>query len=316
MPTNPQFSLKKLGQTRYYLAVHQGSPLIADGGTRAGILTSAGERVAIAKCAKESMAVTDFQMRQQGDRGWVSVVGGFSCIALTEPRTKPTAESSKSMPPNDAADPAPGTRIGSGSGFSIDRRGTIVTNFHVIEKCSALSVVTGRSEAPATVLAADRELDLAALRTTPSPTAAPAIRSARSDKLGESIVVAGYPLGGILGSGLNVTTGSVSALSGVRNTTRFLQFTAPVHLGNSGGPLLDESGNVAGVVVAKLHPGLAGAFGDTPQNVNFAIKSSVLRGFLETNGLEYTEATASKRLSTVEIAERAQSFTVHVICLK
>ena len=52
-----------------------------------------------------------------------------------------------------------------------------------------------------------------------------------------------------------------------------LQISAPIQPGNSGGPLLDEYGNVAGVVVAKLRAlAVAKATGDIPQNVNFAVK--------------------------------------------
>jgi S1-C subfamily serine protease len=69
---------------------------------------------------------------------------------------------------------------------------------------------------------------------------------------GEGVVAVGFPLRGLLASTANVTTGSVSALAGPRDATRYLPITAPVQPGNSGGPLLDPSGNVIGVVVGKL----------------------------------------------------------------
>ncbi len=99
---------------------------------------------------------------------------------------------------------------------------------------------------------------------------------------GEDIVVYGFPLPGVLSSGGNVSTGNVTALTGLGDDSRFLQISAPVQPGNGGGPLLDRSGNVVGVVVSKLNAlSVASATGDVPQNVNFAIKASVALAFLE-----------------------------------
>ena len=77
----------------------------------------------------------------------------------------------------------------------------------------------------------------------------------------------------MLGSQLKVSTGIVSATVGLLDDISQLQISAPIQPGNSGGPLLDEYGNVAGVVVAKLRAlAVAKATGDIPQNVNFAVK--------------------------------------------
>jgi S1-C subfamily serine protease len=64
-------------------------------------------------------------------------------------------------------------------------------------------------------------------------------------------IAIGYPFHGLLSSDLTVTTGIISSLSGIVNDTRYLQISAAVQPGNSGGPLLDTSGNVVGVVAAK-----------------------------------------------------------------
>jgi S1-C subfamily serine protease len=69
--------------------------------------------------------------------------------------------------------------------------------------------------------------------------------------------------------------------------SRLLQISAPVQPGNSGGPLLDASANVIGVVVSKLDAlRVAKATGDIPQNVNFALNANVLRAFLDANDVE------------------------------
>lgn len=116
-------------------------------------------------------------------------------------------------------------------------------------------------------------------------------------------------------SGFNITTGNVSSLAGLRGDTHFLQITAPIQAGNSGGPLLDASSNVIGIVVSKLNAlKVANATGDVPQNVNFAINANVLASFLDANGVDYKTATRGPVLSTHEIARRAQAFTVLIEC--
>jgi hypothetical protein len=102
------------------------------------------------------------------------------------------------------------------------------------------------------------------------------------------VIAFGYPLQGVLSTSLNMTIGNVSALAGLGDDARWLQVTAPIQPGNSGGPLADASGNVVGVVTSKLSPLWAAKnIGDLPQNVNFALKASVVRDFLESRGVGY-----------------------------
>jgi S1-C subfamily serine protease len=134
---------------------------------------------------------------------------------------------------------------------------------------------------------------------------------------GEDIVVYGFPLSGVLASGGNIAVGNITALAGLGNDSRFLQISAPIQPGNSGGPLLDRNGTVVGIVVAKLNAlEIASATGDIPQNVNFAIKASVAAAFLDAQGVAHAESVAVGALSTPDIAERAKSFTVQVICVR
>ncbi|MFV3492931.1 trypsin-like peptidase domain-containing protein, partial [Mycobacterium tuberculosis] len=92
--------------------------------------------------------------------------------------------------------------------------------------------------------------DLAVLKV-----AGPAERSLPlrpSIRLGEGIAAFGFPHSDLLATTGNFTLGNVTALAGLRDDSRYLQISAPVQSGNSGGPLLDGSGNVVGVVTAKL----------------------------------------------------------------
>ncbi len=165
------------------------------------------------------------------------------------------------------------------------------------------------------VVATDAGNDLALLSLTLPPSDVARFAAGRGGRPGDSVVVMGFPLRGLLASEPNVTTGTISALSGLRDDTRLLQITAPVQPGNSGAPLIDQSGNVIGVVVAKLDAiAVARSTGDIPQNVNFAIKAGVVRAFLDAHSIDYKIADSTGRLESADIAERGREFTIVVEC--
>ena len=125
----------------------------------------------------------------------------------------------------------------------------------------------------------------------------------------------GFPLTGALASGGNVTTGIVTALAGLADDSRFLQVSALVQPGNSGGPLLDRNGTVVGVIVSKLNAlSVASVTGDIPQNVNFAIKASVAAAFLDAQGVAHDDNAATRRALDARHCRPRRSFTVRVLC--
>lgn len=211
--------------------------------------------------------------------------------------------------------PVPGAEF-SGTGFCINPEGYFMTNHHVIENAVHIQARSPRNRYSLQPVFSDPLNDLALLK---GPEATPAIAVFRDGPqacLGESIIAIGYPLGGLLGSSPQVTTGNVSSLIGPRDDTRALQFTAPIQAGNSGGPLLDADGRVVGVVSSKLDAvKIHELTGDVPQNVNFAIKTALVRSFLEAVGVDYTSRPAGTvaRLST-EVVTEAQKFVVRIEC--
>ena len=150
--------------------------------------------------------------------------------------------------------------------------------------------------------------------------AAAQLRETRSVRAGESIVVTGYPLSGLVGSDMSVTTGSITSLSGPADDSRIVQLSAPIQPGNSGGPLLDTAGNVIGMVSSTLNAlRVAVAIGGAiPQNVNFAIKSNVIRNFLEANNVDFasTADRPNHDLAAPDIADIGRRFTVKVECMR
>jgi len=205
--------------------------------------------------------------------------------------------------------------VSTGTGFFVSVDGHILTNNHVVENCTSITVNRpGADPRPAVLIARDETNDLALLRSDHRPAMVPSFNP--SVRVGESIYVYGFPLTGLLTSTGNFTTGTLSALAGLRDDTRMVQHSAPTQPGNSGGPLLDRNGNVVGVIVSKLNV-LAVARqtqGDIAQNVNFAIRSAVAQSFLQIHGIDRREVPSSKELPVPAVAEAARDFTLQVVC--
>ena len=105
-------------------------------------------------------------------------------------------------------------------------------------------------------------------------------------------------------------------MSGAQDDRTQFQLSAEIQKGNSGGPVMDEFGNIIGVVVAKLDAlTTIKKYGDIPQNVNFAIKSEVAMRFLNKHNIGYSVATKSGTpLAATVIAERAGSLALRLEC--
>jgi S1-C subfamily serine protease len=204
-----------------------------------------------------------------------------------------------------------------GTGFLINDSGYVITNRHVANGCSK---IVGKLEGKAVSLSLikeDSRNDLALLKAKGENAISISLRQGQEIRAGESIVLLGFPFHGLLAQDVNVATGIVSALAGIGDDKRYLQIAAPVQLGNSGGPLLDQSGNLVGVVVGKLDAiKIAKATGDIPQNINFAIKSSVVETFLDDCGVSYKKNASGKSLALSDIVEGARKATMLLECYR
>ncbi len=211
--------------------------------------------------------------------------------------------------------PKPEHESSSGTGFFVTADGVVITNAHVVEDCSGIRATTDQGvTAVAKLVARDVRNDLAVLSTGLTANKAAAFRSAI--RLGEAVEAFGYPLTDVLSKSGNFTLGNVSALVGIGEDSRYLQISTPVQPGNSGGPLLDQSGNLVGVVSAKLNAlkMMVATNGDIPQNVNFAIKASIATNFLETNGVAYATGGAAQPMQPADLADQAKAMSVFVEC--
>jgi serine protease Do len=244
---------------------------------------------------------------------------GAGASAAAPPVARPPAPQPSPTPTTAPAAPSPPPReqaTSTGTGFFVSSQGHIVTNYHVVENCTNFAVAhEGSLSQSARLITSDSRNDLALLRVTGlTPSAVPDLRI--GVRLGENIYVYGFPLTGMLASSGNFTIGSVSAVAGMGDDTTMVQITAPVQPGNSGGPVLDQHGNVVAVVVSKLNAlRVAKLTSDIPQNVNFAIKSLIAMSFLEAANVPASvNSKTTERLDATQIADKARSFTVQIRC--
>ncbi len=213
----------------------------------------------------------------------------------------------------------PGRPFSSGSGIFVDGAGHVLTDSHVVANCPDLRVTraAGGEAIGATLLANDVKLDLAVLRTGQRVADHASFGDSHSLRPGEMLVATGFPLNGLVSPEMAVTTGSLTALSGLQGNPKLFQFSAPIQPGNSGGPVLDSSGRVVGITTSVLN-GLAFAnlTGQSlPQNVNFATKSDVARDYLA--GVKVTvgtQAAGGPGLDAASVADAARRFTTKVEC--
>ena len=243
---------------------------------------------------------------------WISIKTADVADTPAKPQQPQGSRKSKSNKNSRAAPRAPKLELtATGTGWYVAPGGFLVTNAHVVDGCK---MVTLKSGAQLDVLDVEVDEDLALLKGADSVSHL-SLRDGRAARLAEDVLIAGYPLGGILSSGINVTVGTVSALLGMGDDDRRFQFTAPVQPGNSGGPVLDTSGHVIGVVVSKLNAmNIQQEVGDIPQNVNFGIAMKNLVAFLDQNAVPYERKVSNKPVDKVDLAELARESTVLLQC--
>jgi serine protease Do len=163
--------------------------------------------------------------------------------------------------------PAPGPQHGVGSGFIIDGSGDIITNRHVVQGATKVTVtMNDGKEYPAHVVGKDAQTDVAVVRLDKAPANLAVARLGDSDKLevGEWVVAVGSPLGLEQTVTAGICSGKGRAGKHVQmsgNRVRgYIQTDAKINPGNSGGPLVNLEGEVVGVNTL-IQVGAGGAYG-------------------------------------------------------
>ena len=192
-----------------------------------------------------------------------------------------------------------------GTGFFVTDDGIMVTNYHVIEDAQTVYVIDTKNneKIEAKVLTKDPANDVAILKINRKTSKIP-ISSYYSLTKGEEVLTLGYPLIAIQGQEQKATFGRINALSGIKGDIRFIQIDVPIQPGNSGGPLINDKGEVIGVVTATLNQIVTlRETGSLPQNVNFAVKMDYILPALKQTiqGIQFSENNLQKKMEMAEI---------------
>lgn len=181
-----------------------------------------------------------------------------------------------------------------GSGFVV-APGVILTCAHVIDAAKSIEVVLNGTSAQATVLATDVSEDLALLKIL--STNGDGLSFCDAVQLAESIHVIGFPLSETLGDGLKIATGTVAGLNQDPVRGQRVQVDAAVNPGNSGGPVVNDAGQVIGVASARLS-------GSLVSSVGFAIPVSSVQKFLATHSITLSLSPRATSLPPAEVVKK------------
>lgn len=156
--------------------------------------------------------------------------------------------------------------LAEGSGLVLQDTGVVLTNWHVVQNADSIRLTfADGTESLATVRSKSPEKDIAVLQalTVPDDLVAATLGSADDLRLGEQVVVVGYPFGigpSVSAGVISGTDRSYHSRAARQQLERLIQFDAAANPGNSGGPLVNAAGEVVGIVTAILNPNSQGTF--------------------------------------------------------
>lgn len=207
----------------------------------------------------------------------------------------------------------------SGTGFFVSNSGHIITNHHVITGCDEVMLRGAFPDTTAEVIAVDEKNDLALLKADIRARRVATIRhpGASTLRVGEPVLVMGYPKESFQTGQYQIAEAKVEGTKGPMDEPHWIQFSDSAQQGNSGGPLLDASGNVAGVIVGKttLMTYVSGrAKHEVVKKSDVAISLPVLIRFLEQNYVSYRVNGSYTFMMPSRVEELAKAYIVNLLC--
>lgn len=177
--------------------------------------------------------------------------------------------------------PAAKNLTSTGSGFFISQDGYFLTNYHVVKGSQKIQLMTSAGVVKARVVRIEPDVDLALLKAESGTYSTLSFAQSMTPTLGEDIFTIGFPMPDIQGFSPKMTKGVISSLNGIQDEDLEYQIDASIQPGNSGGPLVNNNGELVGVIVSSLRDSyIAEKKGIIPQNVNYAIKAKHVIDFL------------------------------------
>ena len=205
--------------------------------------------------------------------------------------------------------PSPERTAVTGTGFFIGEEGIVVTALHVVDGAQEIKVRTADGQwFPAQILKRSHSTDIAILGLECKSCPFLRLADMAAVRQGQRVFTLGYPVAGVLGDEVKYTDGVISSLSGTQGDGSLLQVTVPIQPGNSGGPLLNEKGEVIGVVTSSAAVAtFLRVTGTLPQNVNWAVKGSYVSALWAS-----TSSSASNGAPGGDVVEMAREAVVFV----
>ena len=209
----------------------------------------------------------------------------------------------------------PAERLRTGTGFVVSRLGHVVTNAHVAEGCKSLVAMVDGKPVAASLLRLDPEHDLALVRLAVAPDKVLTLREGRELSPGTPVFAAGFPGEAARTGQMRVTSGRTRELASGMGPAGDLAVSATVLPGNSGGPLLDAGGRVAGVVRARRDGAAVRArVSEGLADVGFAVPLASLKAFLSRGQVPFVAAPSSGERSIVDVERDLSGAVLPLFC--
>lgn len=207
-----------------------------------------------------------------------------------------------------------------GTGFFVAAQGDFITNAHVVSGCDPAQIRLNMHNQfiPARLMGLDAQHDLALLRAEKSaPDTAYLAAAEGRISAGDSVMVIGFPKDKSVLREYKVVFSKVVDVQGLQGEPEWYQFSDSAQKGNSGGPLLDDSGNVIGVVTGKAQ--LFSVDGRTREQTlvaasDIAVALPVLKRFLASHNVRYRQSDSRVRRDENYVEKRAAQFIAQIIC--
>lgn len=211
--------------------------------------------------------------------------------------------------------PPPAGQLRTGTGFVVSRVGHVLTNAHVALGCGRLEAVIDGRPVAASLVRSDPGLDLALIKLAVAPSRALTFREGSDLAPDMPVYAAGYPGEAARSGRLRITSGRTRELAAGAGSAKDVAVSAEVLPGNSGGPLLDSGGRVAGVVRARRDSdALRQRVGEGVADVGFAVPLSAVKGFLARGQTPIATAPSGRILDAAALARELDGVVIPLFC--
>ena len=233
-------------------------------------------------------------------------------VALSIAGTAARPKGGTKGPPSEEAT----KRLATGTGFVVSRLGHVLTNAHVAADCGRVVAVVAGKRMAARVTRIDRKNDLALLELAVAPPRALVFREGGEVPEGAAVFAAGYPGEAAVNGRMRVTAGRTRSLADGAGPRGEQAITAQVLPGNSGGPLLDAAGHVAGVVTARRDTaGARERLGETPAEMGFVVPLAAVKAFLARGQTPISASPSDRALDADGVSAAVSGAVLPLWCL-